>query len=397
MSVQLESISFNHDAASHSGDALTIRRNAADAVTVPEWRRGISTQPEDSPAAYALSAVRGRRVTIRAEFRRTGKGPRQVQVRALDMKGRRGCLFAIIESLGLDRWIRPPAASLLGHVREAGITFDGTGHSGSVELELHDHRLDTAGVERDIVLWRWQYRERGGAWQEMGFTQHEVFAVLGVPSAPWQQQPPGGNSQLPWADALRHACAWARGAATPDDAASRVTAAVYGLGPSIVTYDCPGGGSSHYSAGSFDLTAFLDRLDGGIGNGVYVNCSDCATFVSTMANLVGSDLWQSRMGWGFALHPLLAIGSGTWQTACGWATFNYHEVAWKGGCTANDHVFDACLQVDIDGQPGAPPHAGELPRNMRFGNPGDGDYRDRLSPSGACNPQPGSRARRIVY
>lgn len=396
MSVQLESISFNHDATSHATDALNIRRNATQVVQAPEWQRGVSMQPEDSPAAYSLADVHGRRVTIHAEFRHTGTAKRPIQVRALDMKGRRGCLYAIIEALGLDRWIQPPAASLLGHVHEHTVHFGPGGTTGQVELELHGHRLDTAGVERDVVLWRWQFREGHGPWQDMGFTQHEVFAVLAVPTAPWQQQPSSGNTQLPWVDALRYACEWARGAHTADVAAGKVTSAVYALGPATVSYDCPGGGSSHYSWNGFDLSAFLDRLGGGTGNGYYVNCSDCATFVSTMANLVGADLWQSRMGWGFALNPLLAIGSAVWQTACGWSGFSYHEVAWRGACTASEQVFDACLQVDVDADPKTAPHTGDLPRNMRFGNAGDGDYRDRLSPSGACDPQPGSRARRAV-
>jgi hypothetical protein len=103
------------------------------------------------------------------------------------------------------------------------------------------------------------------------------------------------------------------------------------------------------------------------------------------------------MGWGFNLNPLLAIGSSTWQTACNWGSFSYHEVAWKGACTAAEYIFDACLQVDADADPKVAPHTGELPRNMRFGNAGDGDYRDRLSPSGTCDPQPTSRARRAVY
>lgn len=396
MSVTLESISFNHDPLGASRDALTVRRNASQVVTVPEWQAGISTAPEHAPAAYSLADVRGQRVTIEAEFRSTADAPRCVRVRALDMKGRHGCLYAIIEALGLDRWVRPPAASLLGSVRERTVCFERGGRSGRVEFDLVDHRLDTAGVERDVVMWRWQYRDGMGPWQDMGFTTHEVFAVLQTPTAPWQQSP-AGNTQLPWIDALRHACRWAHGAHTADDAAARVTAAVYALGPSLVVYDCPGGGSSHYSAGGFDLTAFLDRLGGGVGNGVYMNCSDCATIVSTMANLVGADLWQSRMGWYFDLNPLLAIGSSTWQTACGWSGFSYHEVGWKGACTASDHVFDACLQVDVDADPTQAPHTGDLPRNMRFGNPGDGDYRDRLSPAGACNPQPSSRSRRTVH
>lgn len=397
MSVQLESVSFNHDPLGHSTDALNIRRNASQAVAMPEWQRGVSVAAEDSPAAYSLADVQGHTVTIKATFRRTSGDCKCVQVRALDMKGRRGCLYAVIEALGLAEWIRPPVRSLLGSVHERTVCFEANNLSGPVEFALAHHRLGTAGVERDVVMWRWQFRHGFGPWQDIGFTQHEVFAVLREPTAPWQQQPAAAaNTQLPWVDALRHACRWAAGTHTIDAAAGKVTQGVYAEGPGLVTYDCPGGGGSHYSWGDFDLTAFLDRLGGGIGNGYYVNCSDCATFTSTFANVLGADLWQSRMGWSFDLNPLLAIGSSIWQTACGWGGFSYHEVAWKGACTANENIFDACLQVDIDADPTAPPQTGDLPRNMRFGNAGDGDYRDRLSPSGTCDPQPASRARRVV-
>jgi hypothetical protein len=198
---------------------------------------------------------------------------------------------------------------------------------------------------------------------------------------------------------LEYACRWARLTHRRDSAAARVTRAVYDLGPSIVEYDCPGGGSTHYALGAFNCTAFLERLRGGIGNGVYVNCTDCATILSTFANVLGCDLWQSRMGWGFDLNPLLAIGSSVWQTACGWGAFSYHEVAWKGACTANEEVCDACLQVDGDPDPTTPPHTPLLPVNLRFGNPGDGVYRDRLAtPAGRpnCAPQPTTRQRRAI-
>ena len=105
------------------------------------------------------------------------------------------------------------------------------------------------------------------------------------------------------------------------------------------------------------------------------------------------------MGWGFALNEILAIGSSVWQTACGWSGFSYHEVAWKGACTANEEVFDGCLEVDGDVDPTTPPHIPLLPINLRFGNPGDGQYRDRLAtPAGRpnCAPQPATRQRRTV-
>jgi hypothetical protein len=165
-----------------------------------------------------------------------------------------------------------------------------------------------------------------------------------------------------------------------------VTREVYNLGPNVIEYDCPNLGSTHYIiVGEFDCTAFLDRLSGGIGSGHYVNCRDCATIVSTFANVLGCDLSQSMMGTNsdvFFLNPMLAIGCNTWHPGCtSWDGhyFSWHEVAWKGACTSDDEIFDACLQVDGDADPTSAPHTPLLPINMRFGNPGDGEYRDRLA------------------
>lgn len=51
MTVVLEAIKFNHDPSSETTDALNIRKNKTQFVTVPEWQRGISVNLEDSPLA----------------------------------------------------------------------------------------------------------------------------------------------------------------------------------------------------------------------------------------------------------------------------------------------------------------------------------------------------------
>ncbi len=64
-----------------------------------------------------------------------------------------------------------------------------------------------------------------------------------------------------------------------------------------------------------------------------------------------------------------------------------------------DNVFDACLQVDGDADPTSAPHTALLPVDMKFGNPGDLQYRDRLAvpaDRGNCSPLPGTRQRRPV-
>ncbi len=405
--IRVDTVAFNHNPMTAIGNGVNIRKNATAWVTVPEWRRGFCVNPEDSPAAYAIAQNQGNAVTIIASLSSTDPEVTQAEVRARDNvvfppppAGCLGWLIAILQAI-----FRVLFGNVLGEVAARSVSF-ANGTSGPVTFNLTGVKLASAGIGVHTTEWRWQYRlPRKKAWQDIQITRHRIYTVLDVPTLPWQQQPYGqANVQLPWTDVLDYACRWALGATTFDAAAAGVTGNIYNLGPQVITYDCPNGGSPYYSLGNFDCTAFVDRLKGGVGNGIYVNCSDCATLTSSFSNILGCDLWQSRMGYGFALNEILAIGSNIWQTPCkgidGWmGSFSYHEVAWKGGSTANDNVFDACLQVDGDADPTSPPHAPLLPTNLRFGNPGDLEYRDRLAtPTGraTCNPQPQTRTRRLV-
>jgi len=405
--IYLEEIAFNHDPTSATTDAINLRRNATDWVHVPEWRRGISITAEDSPAAYSIGQVAGHTVTIKASLSCTDPNVVTAEVRARDnvvFPQPSGCLGWLVWLLQV--LVQMLFGNVLGEVQARPVTFV-NGRTGLVPFSLSSTKLSQRRVGPHTTEWRWQYRLPGKKkWRDLVITRHRIYTILGLPTAPWQQTPyQQSNTQLPWTAVLDYACEWALGAASLIDAAAGVTRGVNNLGPSIVTYDCPGGGYSWYSAGGFDCTAFLDRLKGGIGDGYYVNCSDCATFVSTFSNILGCDLWQSRMGSGFFhLNPILGIGSNVWQPAChgidGWADgFGYHEVAWTGACGSNDNVYDACLQVDGDADPTTAPHTALLPVNMRFGNPGDMQYRDRLTiPADLanCSPLSGTRTRRAV-
>jgi len=400
MDVYLDAIKFNHDPATAHSDAMNLRKNGSEFITVPEWRAGISINPEDSRAAYAKKEVAGNTLTIQARFGWLGKGSGSAKIRALDPTidppGPRGCLGFILWILRF--LIRALFGNVLGEVKAGTVSFSGPGLGNFETFELINTSIDKAGVGMRTTTWRWQYKVGGGSWTDFATSRHRIYILLEMPHAPWQQTPyASSNTQLLWTDVLDRACNWAIFATDREGAAAAITREVYALGNSVVTYDCPGGGATHYAHPNFDCTGFLDRISGGGGNGQYVNCTDCATFVSTFANAVGCDLWQSRMGWSFDLNPILAIGSGTWQTACSWGGFYYHEVPWKDQCTAADAVYDACLQLDGDADPTSPPHVALLPTNIVFGTAGSGGYRDRLSPGGDCDPQPTTRRRRSVF
>jgi hypothetical protein len=391
MPLIVDAIKFNHNSASASNDAFNIRRNATQFVSVPEWQNGVSVHPEDSLAAYAIEAVGKNTITIQARF----------LVKPLIPKPKTSTLEiqAISIPPGPFPWPTPKLVGPLGNVAPTQVKFNAKGDSGWVTMNLTGHLA--GGVRVGNITWQWQARLKASdPWKDFAQTRHRIYVVVDIPELPWMQTPyDPTNKNLPWSDVLDYSCAWAHASTTLDQAAGLVTEHVYALGPGTVTYDCPGGGGSHYTvAGNFNCTAFLDRLHGGPGNGIYVNCTDCATFVATFSNILGDDLWESRMGYNFGLNPMLGIGSSVWQPCCGWPGFYYHEVAWEGGCTQSDDIFDACLEVNGGPDPAQPPYVPLLPKDMLFGAPGQ-SYRYRLATAASqnnCNPDPSTRIRRAL-
>jgi hypothetical protein len=428
MSVTLLSIQFNCGPSTNQQGAINLRVDQTRLVSLPEWQAGTSVNPEDSPAAYVLSAVGGQTITLQATLSSTAPEAPVVQVRAITPAPEQlpAPMFMRFLAPLRPRGSPPPRAqdlsrefnqhyhamrqqiaqgNVLGESEPTMVSFGPDGSSGPVSIPLPTPQL--TGVGRNVVVWLWQFR-RGpnDPWIDLATTSHLIYTLLDPATLPWSQAPfDAGNLQIPWSTLLDFACSWAAGATTPGQAAALITQTVFGLGSSLITYDCQTGGSSYYTTpgmNDFNAVEFLELLNGGVGMGPRVDCTDCATFVSTFANALGCDLWQSRMGMtasGFAINPILAIGSDIWQTACGWGEFMYHEVAWTGDCGATDQVYDACLEVDGDNDPTTAPHQPLLPVDMTFGTSGSGDYLDRLaSPAGRpnCIPRPATRIRRVL-
>jgi hypothetical protein len=198
------------------------------------------------------------------------------------------------------------------------------------------------GIGSHIVHWQWQYRRTpSDPWTPFASSSHKVFTVLEVPKLPWQQQP-YPDDQNPWIDVLDDACIWAAGHTTAADAAGAITTKVNeDLG---LTYDMATG-AAHYVLDSwFEARKFVDYLRTGAGLGNIVNCTDCASIVTTYANAVGCDLCASTMRAHFDLTRIKAIGQPAWGCPLWGCDFSYHEVAWAGG-GHGEPIFDACLRV----------------------------------------------------
>lgn len=395
--MELLAIQFNHDPTSSSRSALNVRHNDTTFVTVPEWQRG---QFERSVAAYAIRAVGRNRLTIRARLSSPEHAGRRMFVRARPTPLPPAMLAFNSSGVGpvALRASWDYEAGALGSAMARPVSFDAGGQAPFADFELTRPPLLDRGVGAYDVRWTWESSpDPAGPWTTITETRHRIYGLIDVPTLPWTQQPYSStNSQLPWTEAMEFAAKWARGQQDPLAAAAAVTTSVYGLG-SRIGYSCAFGAPANYSFQAFDCTAFLERLRGGFGNGRNVNCSDCATIVSTFANVLGADLSQSQMfnEWQpFAVNPAQLIGQLLFTTVCGTGVFNYHEVAWTGDCDVNDLVFDACLA-------GVDPRTGivTVASGMRFGNVGERQYRQLLAtPSGQffCTPQPSTRTRRFV-
>lgn len=310
-------------------------------VEIPEWKSG-HTLPDESPAAYAIDETRGQQVTVVAEFGSLSTFPVTVEVKA-DGGGVLGAL-------------PPEIVHLHG------------GPSGPVHFKLVNHTIGARGIEVQNITWNWKWRPVGATqWQNLRSTNHRIYVVLKEPTGSWQQG--ADYTQYPWTKALDYACssAWAGGNFNAPGAAGSTTRTVNMF--SGLRYDIARG-ASVYTAGNgpeFYLSAFLMYLDGAWGNGNIVNCTDCASIVTTFSNLVGCDLHASTMGKGrgFKLTDFDAIGPGSWGVPFN-GSFSYHEVAWTGAGGSSDNIYDACLKVDGDSDPWNAPHTGLLPVNMNF-------------------------------
>jgi hypothetical protein len=340
--------------------AVHLKRQSTGApVTLPEFLRGVRNEP----ACYVM-----------------GKLPR-IQV---VFEKRPGFVPGSTWTVG--------ATGSLGGVRDKDITpvFGSGGLSNPIDFELMWPLPDQ--VERTDVSLNWFARPSPGPGlvAAIGSATHRLYMVLAQPTAPWV-------AETPWIEGLDIACVWAAGAADADTAAGLITQRYNGSG--VVSYDTVQG-ATQYGFTTFSFSQMIDRLNGGPGLGGKVNCTDSADTVSTFSNLIGCDLWESRMEQSFALNEVIAIGYNVWAVPFGWG-FSYHEVPWKGACTDSDNIFDGCLQVDGDADPTTAPHTPLLPQNMLFGDCTAMNYRKRLCTPAAngcpnCEAQPATRTRRPV-
>ncbi len=282
------------------------------------------------------------------------------------------------------------------------VTFSG-GTSGFHRFMI---RTQQTSILKHRVQWAWRcgnVNGTGSGATHLGKSEHLIYSVLRTPQEPMD---------LPWIGVLHKACVWAVNQTDEIGAASRVTEQVNsGRGVNnnpVLGYAMDTGGAAYSWSTIFDCSEYLSRLNGGNGNGEYVNCTDCACMVTTFANALGCELYEAAMGDSsdtFLCNKIIAIGQSRWAPP--WegeydeGEFKYHEVAWTGSCGNADELYDACLKVDGDADPAVSPHTELLPVNIVFHVAGQIRYKERLTTNDVagrayCVPNVGSATRRFA-
>jgi hypothetical protein len=328
MTLTLNSLGFSR---ASGGSGITLRKNFATNVPSPEWT---SAAPAIIPCAFALTTLATTAMTVSVTLSALATTTDVIEIQTIEV------------------------GNFLGHIAPTQVDFSANAQQ-TIVAAIVGQQLTLGGVTMGPAVWNWDYRVNGGAWQNFAQTTQQVYVVMDEPKAPWSTSNLVNDTQLPWTDVLEKACIWAPNTVTPVAVATGVTANVYNnLG---LAYETSSGAARYVDytvdPNEFECTQFLDFLDNGLGNGRYVNCTDCATIVVSFANCLGTDLMASQMKdptWPrtFLCNQVVAIGSTIWQVPFG-NGYSYHEVAWTPPGSWTDPLYDACLMVDTGPTPWA--------------------------------------------
>jgi hypothetical protein len=319
--------------------------DAMSPIVPPEWRSGESVNPSDSPVAICRSLA-SNGLSVRAVFERSPSEPASLLVRAVDaMQG-----------------------NLLGAVLPSQIEFQ---NELAIAVALPLGQVATQKVATHADRWDWQQAPFGShQWTSFASSSHEVFVTLDVPQSPWDQ-----TVESPVVEVFRLACRWALGATTVEQAASFITSSFYDLGqPSASRATFGYTGAPQFCDDNFDCAHIVAAINGIRDLVTVVDCADCASLVSTFANSLGAQLHEARIGDVFETRPIQLIG----QSGMARTDFTFHEIAWSKTFQISDPVWDACLMIDQDSDPGSAPYSPGYVLGLPFGTSADRQYSWRL-------------------
>jgi hypothetical protein len=278
MSLELTTITFNHDPSSTSNSAMNVRRNKDFEIPIPEHDRANPRTPRESSAAYAIAETAETTVFIRVTFRIPSPSNPTYEVQAT-------------------------GGDVLGQLDPIQVLFTELATSQTVDIPL-THKNFTEIGSYDIT-WQWLYRPVGNpSWQPLTTTSHRIYLVLAVPQSPWTQT--FGDKRNPWTDLLNECCQMATESKNAVTATKKLTQKIYNN--YHLRYDIVSGAprySFSTTSSSFNLTNWIHHVlqRNAPSNPKFcpgtpeeykgywiVNCYDCAASLALMAKVVGAPL-----------------------------------------------------------------------------------------------------------
>jgi len=264
----------------------------------------------------------------------------------------------------------PPGAPPIRLVLEGAVATDTAIGDEPITFRLDKSPVETVNRYDVIVTWSFEAKDDDG-WNAIpGATQEAKLRIYGVLGNAIGTAAPN----LPWVAVVDAATAKIAGA-TNDASEVRKILVQYVYEEMSLRYDRRSGASAYttypsgYVSARFDLTSFLKRSRGNV-----VNCTDCASILSSYANMIGAGLHYAIIGYNFSLNPIMGIGSGAYGSPfeSGRMGFNYHAVTTHD---ATKTINDATLALDGDSDPKLAPQMKLLVQNVS-----GSEYLTRLSP-----------------
>ncbi len=244
---------------------------------------------------------------------------------------------------------------------------------GKQTIRLATSPVPTVG-RYDVTL-KWHFEAKGptGWVNVVGTEQTAVIRLYGVLGNTTGTSVPN----MPWVAVVDKSVTAAKGKTTAAEVRAALVKEIYenfGL-----FYDRKSGASAYtgysgWASAAFELGLFISRSRGSI-----VNCTDCASILSTYANMVGAKLHYAIIRGasgapGFSLNPIMGIGATTFGSPfdSGRFSFSYHAVTTQDSTVT---INDATLALDGDSDPTVNPHTKLLVQDIA-----GKEYLTRLSP-----------------
>ncbi|GHT32218.1 hypothetical protein AGMMS49574_15310 [Bacteroidia bacterium] len=372
--IGINSIEFNHNSDSSNG-GINIKKNRALNIIPPEWNNETSSYDNPANVAYIINDIEqsAAYIVLELTLMRADNIETPIQMKLIGTCGDSSLILGAVES------------DIFSISLDTSIT---------VIIKLTNNIIKTSGINIFDTLWYWTFEPTSITYTGTKFiinTYHKIFTLLNQPFSPWyfaKEKYDNTRINYPWTEALAIGNKWIgdKTIGKESDIAESMTKGLNSLG--YFKYDTTSG-SSFYSYGYvlryFKINKFINNYNNKSKN-YSLNCSDCATIISSFGNLYGNVLLQIILvnnkfpDSGFKCNQIISIGDldDHWEVPfpLHGGSFSYHQICVPNAISDIQHasIYDACLKIDSGNFPDGTEHTKKtalLPTGTQFADTTD--------------------------